>query len=59
MADKKYKLVFTMSDDTTKEVEFTAPQGEKGETGATGAAGAAGKDGNNGVGIISISIAEV
>lgn len=25
MADKNYKLVFTMSDNTTKEVEFTVP----------------------------------
>ena len=32
MADKKYKINFTMSDGTTKSVEFISPQGEKGDT---------------------------
>ena len=44
MADNIYKLTFTMSDGTTKEVEFTAPQGEKGDKGDTGSAG---KDGTS------------
>ena len=39
MADKTYKLNFTLSDGTTQSVQFTAPQGETGATGATGAAG--------------------
>lgn len=39
MADKNYKLNFTLSDGSTKSVEFTAPQGPKGDTGDTGAAG--------------------
>lgn len=47
MADKNYKLTFALSDGTEQSVQFTAPQGEKGETGAEG------------VGITSISIAEV
>lgn len=33
MADKNYKIQFTMSDGTTEAVSFTAPQGEKGEDG--------------------------
>lgn len=47
MADKNYKLTFEMSDGTQQSVQFTAPQGEKGE------------NGEKGVGITSISIAEV
>ena len=47
MADKNYKLVFTLSDGTEQSVRFTAPQGEKGDTG------------DKGVGITDISIAEV
>lgn len=50
MADKNYKLTFEMSDGSEQEVEFTAPQGPQGETGAAG---------RDGVGITSISIAEV
>lgn len=42
MADKQYKLSFEMTDGTTKEVQFTAPQGEKGDKGDTGETGAAG-----------------
>jgi hypothetical protein len=33
MADKNYKLTFELSDGTTKNVEFTAPQGEPGKDG--------------------------
>ena len=33
MADNKYKLKFAMSDGSTQEVEFTAPQGEQGPPG--------------------------
>lgn len=33
MADKAYKLLFELSDGTTKEVQFTAPQGDIGPAG--------------------------
>lgn len=68
MADKTYKLTFEMSDGTEKSVQFTAPQGPKGDTGATGpqgpqgekgGTGAAGAKGDAGIGITSITIAEV
>ncbi len=74
MADKNYKLTFEMSDGTQKSVTFTAPQGPQGEKGATGSqgpkgdtgaqgpkgdTGETGAAGANGVGIASISIAEV
>lgn len=36
MADKNYKLTFAMSDDTSKDVQFTAPQGPTGATGSRG-----------------------
>lgn len=36
MADKNYKLLFDLSDGTTKEVRFTAPQGDKGDKGDPG-----------------------
>lgn len=36
MADKRYKLNFNLSDGTTKEVEFEAPQGEAGAKGSDG-----------------------
>ena len=39
MADKKYKLMFNMSDGSNKDVQFTVPQGPKGEPGATGPQG--------------------
>lgn len=45
MADKKYSLDFTLSDGSTKSVQFTAPQGpqgppgDKGDTGPQGPAG--------------------
>lgn len=32
MAGNRYRLKFTLSDGTTKEVEFTAPQGPEGAT---------------------------
>ena len=54
MADKHYKITFELSDGTTKDVEFTSPQGEKGDkgdkgdTGATGPAGANGAKGDKG-----------
>ena len=35
MADKKYKLIFELSDGNEKSVEFTVPQGEKGDAGKT------------------------
>lgn len=56
MADKTYKLTFELSDGSTKEVQFTAPQGPQGEAGATGPQGA---NGAAGVGITDITIAEV
>lgn len=31
MADKKYKLTFEMSDGSSQNVQFTAPQGPKGD----------------------------
>ncbi len=43
MADKTYRLNFTLSDGSAKSVQFTAPQGEKGGRGDTGAAGKDGK----------------
>jgi ethanolamine utilization microcompartment shell protein EutS len=42
MADKNYKLTFSLSDGSEKSVTFTAPQGVRGETGETGATGARG-----------------
>lgn len=68
MADKNYKLTFEMSDGTQKSVNFTAPQGPIGPTGATGpegpqgpagGTGPTGQPGPAGVGITSITIAEV
>ena len=43
MADKKYSLNFTMSDGSTKSVQFTAPQGPKGDKGDIGPQGPAGE----------------
>lgn len=43
MADKKYSLDFTLSDGSTKSVQFTAPQGPKGDKGDTGPQGPAGE----------------
>ena len=36
MADKKYKLNFTMTDGSERSVEFDAPQGPQGEKGEQG-----------------------
>lgn len=48
MADAVYKLTFDMSDGSTHEIEFTAPQGPKGDTGPQGATGATGATGPQG-----------
>ena len=32
MADKTYRVHFTLSDGSTKSVQFTAPQGDKGDS---------------------------
>lgn len=52
MADKNYKLTFTLSDGTEQSVQFTVPQGEKGDPGDS-------VKGDPGVGIVDITIAEV
>ena len=36
MADKNYRLIFTLSDGTEESVQFTVPQGEKGDKGDSG-----------------------
>ena len=36
MADKNYRLIFTLSDGTEESVQFIVPQGEKGEKGESG-----------------------
>lgn len=48
MADKNYKLKFTLTDGKTQEVEFTAPQGPKGDQGIQGIQGPAGAKGDKG-----------
>ena len=48
MADKNYKLKFTLTDGKTQEVEFTAPQGPKGDQGAQGIQGPKGETGPQG-----------
>ena len=48
MADKNYKLKFTLTDGKTQEVEFTAPQGPKGDQGVQGVQGPAGANGAKG-----------
>ena len=48
MADKNYKLKFTLTDGKTQEVEFTAPQGPKGDQGVQGVQGPAGAKGDKG-----------
>lgn len=48
MPDAIYKIKFTMSDGTYKEIEFTAPQGPKGDTGAQGPKGDRGAQGIQG-----------
>lgn len=68
MADKTYKLKFNLTDGSTEEVQFTAPQGpqgekgdkgDKGDPGAQGATGETGATGADGVGIASVTIEEV
>ena len=48
MADAVYKLTFDMSDGSSHEIEFTAPQGPKGDTGPQGPTGATGPQGPKG-----------
>ena len=48
MADKTYKLTFAMSDGSSKDVQFIAPQGPKGEPGETGPQGPKGEPGETG-----------
>lgn len=48
MADKKYNLIFKMSDGTSKTISFTAPQGERGEKGEQGEPGPQGERGLTG-----------
>ena len=48
MADKNYQLIFSLSDGTEKNVQFTVPQGEKGDKGDTGATGPQGPKGDTG-----------
>ena len=48
MADAVYKLTFDMSDGSSHEIEFTAPQGPKGDTGAQGPKGDTGPRGPQG-----------
>ena len=59
MADKTYKLTFTMSDGSEKSVQFTVPEGPAGYTPVKGKDYTDGKDGDPGVGITNITIAEV
>ena len=46
---KTYKLTLEKSDNTTEEITFTVPQGDKGETGDKGATGGKGPTGDAGV----------
>lgn len=48
MADKTYKLTFAMSDGSSQDVQFTAPQGPKGDIGETGPQGPKGDTGATG-----------
>lgn len=48
MADKKYKLLFELTNGETQEVEFTAPQGPTGPEGPQGAQGPIGLTGPEG-----------
>lgn len=62
MADKTYKLIFELSDGSSKEVQFTAPQGPQGVPGTNGKDGkdgTSGAAGTDGVGIVDITISEV
>ena len=46
---KTYKLTLDKSDNTTEEITFTVPQGDKGVTGDKGATGGRGPTGEAGV----------
>lgn len=46
---KTYKLTLEKSDNTTEEITFTVPQGDKGVTGDKGATGGKGPTGDAGV----------
>lgn len=69
MADKTYKLEFTLSDGTKINAgTFTAPQGVKGDTGAQGPQGetgprgpqgATGEQGPQGVSVTGATVTEV
>lgn len=48
MADKQYKIDFTMSDGSVESVAFTVPEGEPGADGKDGKDGINGKDGADG-----------
>ena len=48
MADNIYKFIFTMTDGSTQDVEFTAPQGPQGEQGPKGDTGETGPQGPQG-----------
>ena len=50
MADKNYKLIFTLSDGTEETVQFAVPQGEKGDKGDQGDQGIQGEKGDSGSG---------
>ena len=48
MADATYKLTFKLSDGTTKDVQFTVPQGPEGPQGIQGPKGDTGEQGPQG-----------
>lgn len=48
MADATYKLTFKLSDSTTKDVQFTVPQGPEGPQGIQGPQGTPGAQGPKG-----------
>lgn len=48
MADKKYELIFALSDGSNEKVQFTAPQGPQGQQGAKGDTGEKGDTGATG-----------
>ena len=60
MADKTYKLEFTLSDGTKINAgTFTAPQGPQGDQGPRGPQGAAGEQGPQGVSVTGATVTEV
>lgn len=56
---KTYKLTLTKSDDTTEEITFTIPQGDKGATGDKGDKGATGDNGAAGAAGVTVTAASV